>query len=219
MSQRVHLATRAFSATVAQAMATHLPHRALQAGAVRTVDAWFDTLNSHSAYNAKPERCGYGVNATSKERQDAALSSMDSLIRQARKVTGKQPTGRATLLPCQHGVIRVIASLRGLYGDLKTSCPDMQYLMTTHVNQDCIENAFSQLRGMCGSNNTPDAVEARVRIRIMLMAPSPLAAVQSRGRPVQLEEDADFLSTCAEPLQPDNLTNAAFEGLEVEVSY
>ena len=123
ISQRVHLATRAFSATVAQAMATYMPHRALQAGVVRTVDAWFDTLNSHSANNAKPERCGYGVNAASLERQDAALSSMDLLTRQVRKVTEKQPTGRATLLPCRHGVIRVIASLRGLYSESVT-CRD-----------------------------------------------------------------------------------------------
>ena len=94
----------------------------------------------------------------------------------------------------------------------------MRYLMTSHVNQDCIENAFSQLRSMGGSRTTLDAVEARVRLRIMLMAPSPLVAVQSRGRPVQLEEDSDFLSTCAEPLQPDNLTNAAFDGLDVVVS-
>ena len=217
-SQRVSLATRTFSNTVAQAMAAYLPQRVVQAEAVRTIDAWFDTMNSRQPFNAKPERCGYGVSAAAKECQDVALSGMDSLIREARKTTAKQPSGRSTLLPFQHGIIRGIASLRGLYSDLQTSCPEMRYLMTSHLNQDCVENAFSQLRSMCGSNTTPDAVEARVRIRIMLMAPSPLAAVQSRGRPVRLEEDTDFVTTCAEPLQPDGLTNAAFEGLDVVVS-
>ena len=198
-------------------MASCLPRRAVQARAVKVVDAWFDVLNSRSPYDPKKERCGYGLNAEVKAQQDEALAAMDDLVRKARKVTPKQPLGRASLLPCQHGVLRTNASLRGLHTDLKAACPGLEYIMTSHLNQDCVENAFSQLRGMCGPNTTPDAVEARVRLRIMLMAPSPLAAVQSRSLPVQVEGDADFLSTCAQPLTPDNVTNAAFEGLNVEV--
>ena len=129
----MHLATRAFSATVAQAMAmaAYLPRRAVQTEAVRLIDAWFDTINSHSAYDAKPERCGYGITAASKERQDAALSGIDALIREARKVTARQPSGQAKFLPCQHGVVRSIAPLRGLHGELQTLCPEMKFLMTT----------------------------------------------------------------------------------------
>ncbi|XP_043196219.1 uncharacterized protein LOC122367299 [Amphibalanus amphitrite] len=200
-------------------METYVPRRAVQARAVKVVDAWFDVVNSRSPYDQKKERCGYGITAEIKARQDQALAAMDELVRGARKATSKQPLGRATLLPFQHGVLRTNASLRGLYLDAQTACPGLGYIMTSHVNQDCVENAFSQLRGMCGRNTTPDAVEARIRLRIMLMAPSPLAAVQSRSLPVQVEGDTDFLSTCAQPLTPNNVTNAAYEGLDVEDEY
>ena len=198
-------------------MSTCLPHRALQARAVKVIDAWFDVMNSRSPYDAKVERCGYGVTAATKARQDEALKNMDNLMRTARKATKKQPSGRRDLLPCQHGILRSNSSLRGLYADAKAMCGELAYLMTSHTNQDCVENTFSQLRSMCGANTTPDAVEGRVRLRILLMAPSPLAAVRSRGRPVEVEDATNFLSTCAEPHRPDNLTNAAFEGLDVEV--
>ena len=171
VSQRVYLATRSFSNTVAHAMRSLLPRRAAQAKAVQTIDAWFDVHNSRAPYDAKDERCAYGVNPTIKTRQDEALAAMDRLIQTAKKVSKKHPSGRSAPLPCQRGVQRSNASLRGLLVDVRAACPDVRYIMTSHVIQDCVENAFSQMRSMCGSNTTPDAVEPRVRLRIMLMAP------------------------------------------------
>ena len=180
------------------------------------VDKWFDTMNSRSPYDAKLERCGFGISTEATAAQESALDRMDRLITQARKVSPKQPLGRTSLLPFQHGILRSSASLRGLYRDLQSVNPDLKYVMTSHLNQDCLENTFSQLRGMCGANTTPDAVEARVRLRILLMAPSPLQAVNS-GRAVQLETDADFLSTGQQLQQPSYLSNATVEGLNVQV--
>ncbi|KAF0304011.1 Transposable element P transposase [Amphibalanus amphitrite] len=183
-----------------------------------TIDAWFDVHNSRAPYDAKDERCAYGVSPTIKTRQDEALAAMDRLMQTAKKVSKKHPSGRSAPLPCQRGVQRSNASLRGLLVDVRAACPDVRHIMTSHVNQDCVENAFSQMRSMCGSNTTPDAVEARVRLRIMLMAPSPLAAVRSRGCPVEVEPQTDFLTTGAQPLPATgNITNAAFEGLDVQL--
>ncbi|KAF0308743.1 Transposable element P transposase [Amphibalanus amphitrite] len=53
VSQRVHLATRTFSSTVTCAMETYVPRRAVQARAVKVVDAWFDVVNSRSPYDQK----------------------------------------------------------------------------------------------------------------------------------------------------------------------
>ena len=119
-------------------MASCLPRRA-----VKVVDAWFDVLNRRSPYDPKKERCGYGLNAEVEAQQDEALAAIDDLVR---KVTPKQPLGRASLLPCQHGVLRTNALLRGLHTDLRAACPGLQYVMSSHLNQDCVENAFSQFR-------------------------------------------------------------------------
>ena len=66
--------------------------------------------------------------------------------------------------------------------------------MTAHLNEDCVENCFAQLRSLCGSNTSPDAVEAHSRLRILLMAPSTLVAASS-GRPVEVEASIEFIST------------------------
>ena len=219
--QRVYLATRAFSNSVATALTTRVPGRDQQGLLVSTINKWFDVLNSRTPYDAVPERCAYGVTPEVKAKQDAALDAMDAFMRDARKVSGKQPLGRQSLLPCQHGVLRSISSLRGLYDSLQQRHPELQFLMTSRLNQDCLENLFSQLRAMCGANTTPNAVEARARLRILLMAPSPLAAV-SRSRPVELEADCSYLSTGqqleAEAEQPSFVSNAAFEGLDAQVN-
>ncbi|KAF0288727.1 hypothetical protein FJT64_012884 [Amphibalanus amphitrite] len=76
------------------------------------------------------------------------------------------------------------------------------------------------LRAVCGANVTPNAVEARARLRILLMAPSPLEAV-SRRRPVEAEANSSFLSTGQqlemEPHQPSYISSAAVEDLDIEV--
>ena len=46
------------------------------------------------------------------------------------------------------------------------------------------------------------------------MAPSPLVAASSRGLAVQPEDDGAFLTTEA---SLENLTNNAFEGLDIQV--
>ena len=216
----MYLATRAFSNSVATALSARVPGREVQAAAVGAINKWFDTMNSRAPYDAVPERCSYGVTPEIRERQDAALDAMDAIMREARKATRKQPLGRQALLPCQQGVLRSTSSLRGLYSDLRQRHPDLRYVMTSHLNQDSLENLFSQLRAMCGANSAPNAVEARARMRILLIAPSPLDAVSQR-RPVQLEGDSSFLSTGQqlETEQPSYLSSAALEGLDVQVTF
>ena len=77
--------------------------------------------------------------------------------------------------------------------------------------QDCLEIFFSQMRGIGGQNRTPNAVEARCRLRQLLIAPAPVLATDYRNRAVQDEANRSFLSTSR------TLTNDAFEGLDVEV--
>ncbi|KAF0289256.1 Transposable element P transposase [Amphibalanus amphitrite] len=213
-TQRVYLAAQLFSNSVGKAMEMLLPRRQLQSEAILTVDKWFDTMNSRTRFDPRLERCGYGASPEAAAAQEAALRNMERLIRNTRKATPGHPGGRRSLLPFQRGILRSTASLRGLFADLRESTPELNYIMTSHVNQDCLENVFSQLRGMGGQNQHPDAVETRSRLRILLMAPSPLVAVSSRARAVQLEADEAFLTT---ETSLENLTNLAFRGLDFQV--
>ena len=178
---------------------------------------WFDVFNSRTPFSSRLERCGYGVNSAAAAAQETALIQMEQLTRSARKCSKQHPGGRNALLPCQKGIIRSITSLRGLYHDLKETVPEVKYVMTSRVNQDCLENTFSQLRGMGGQNHCPDAVEVRNRLRIMLMAPSPSVAARSRGRAVELECDSEDGAAPSEFLSTEALTDEAFEGLNIQV--
>ncbi|KAF0296060.1 Transposable element P transposase [Amphibalanus amphitrite] len=195
----------------------YLPGREVQAQAVSVVDRWFDTVNSRVPFADKFERSAYGVSAEAKAALDAALDDMDNLARDARKVTRKQPLGRAGLLPFQRGILRTTASLRGLYEDLQQQAqPEVRYLTTAHLNQDCVENCFAQLRSLCGSNTSPDAVEAHARLKILLMAPSTLVAASS-GRPVELEPSSSFLSTGHPLPRDDYVGQLVLDGLDVQL--
>ncbi|KAF0288468.1 Transposable element P transposase [Amphibalanus amphitrite] len=124
---------------------------------------------------------------------------------------------KLTSLHLTRGILRTTASLRGLYSDLLRTTPELKYIFTSHLNQDCVENCFSQLRSMGGANNAPNAVEIRSRLKVLLMAPSPMVAVRTDGRAVlQLESDTGFVSTGRVLKQPDNLSNQALEGLPIQ---
>lgn len=58
---------------------------------------------------------------------------------------GKKP--KTALLPCQEGFIISIMSLKGLWTYLKEekNVP-FKFLLTSRLNQDCLENYFSQIR-------------------------------------------------------------------------
>ena len=45
----------------------------------------------------------------------------------------------------------------------------LTYVMTAHLNQDLVDNFFSQIRAICGANCNPTAVKAQTRMRRMLL--------------------------------------------------
>ena len=134
-SQRVYLATRLFSETVASAIGTVLGNEKA-ARAIRIVDRWFDVMNSRCARDDKPERCGYGVTTDILQVQESALKDMVELISGAHKPGSRKANGgeEPTLLPFQRGILRSTSSLRDMYRDLRAAYPDFCYLATAKVN-------------------------------------------------------------------------------------
>ena len=73
---------------------------------------------------------------------------------------------KKTKKPFQKGILISIQSTMSLFKELKNEGVD--FLHTAKLNQDCLENFFSRLRGVGGNNNHPAPVEAMDRVRILL---------------------------------------------------
>ena len=184
---------------VAAAAEIYLPRRSSEASAVRTCDRWFDTMNSRNKCDPKPERCAFGVSPQIERQQRHALATMEALMRGTSKLPSKKGSRESApvpkrprascgkKMPFQEGILRNCRSLPGLLEDVRPL--GVTYLMTARLNQDLVENCFSQLRAMCGANTHPDAVEAQTRLRMLLMAPRPIVAAGSRraSMPVAME--------------------------------
>lgn len=67
-------------------------------------------------------------------------------------------------LPCLSGWKMAIRTLLALWADLKDN-HNVKFLLTDRLNQDCIENLFSQIRGNTGHVANPSAAEFRSFMR------------------------------------------------------
>ena len=191
------LATQLLSEHVAAAAELYLPHRASEARAIRVFDRWFDVSNSRAKCDVKPERCAFGAQPDAERAQRSALTSMEALIRGVTKIpknkgdSDTRPTKRRRTtvkkLPFQDGIIRNCRSLPGLLSDVRQL--GVTYIKTARLNQDLVENCFSQMRAMGGANPHPNAVEAQTRLRFLMMAPQPIIAAGSKAHalPVAME--------------------------------
>ncbi|KAJ8875268.1 hypothetical protein PR048_023163 [Dryococelus australis] len=66
---------------------------------------------------------------------------------------------RKSLLPFQKGFRISIKSLIGLFEDMRSE--NMSYILTSRLNQDCLENFFSHVRGLGVFYNNPTPFEVR----------------------------------------------------------
>ena len=78
--------------------------------------------------------------------------------------------GKLVRKPFQGGIIVGIRSTLALFKELKDE--NMDFLLTTRVNQDCIENLFSCVRSMGGNGTHPTPIEAMNRIRKLCLTKS-----------------------------------------------
>ena len=87
-------------------------------------------------YDKKPLSCAFGVHL---KEQVQALENMEYLIK-SMKINNK-----TFMLPFQKGILNTIKAIQGLYEVLHSS-HGIEFLFSTHVNQDNLENLFSRLR-------------------------------------------------------------------------
>ena len=98
--------------------------------------------------------------------------------------------GRNVKMPFQAGILVSIKSITELYNELKSE--GATHMLTSHVNQDLLENMFSKVRYMGGNNSHPTAANVCERIRMLCVSKHIKFVV---GNPsVEVEKDSDMLS-------------------------
>ena len=158
--QRVRPAAQLLSLTTARAFTFVFGQEmSTQAEAIEITNNWFDVMNSRVIYDKKTLSCAFGIN---NQEQVMALEKMEQIIRTMKINT------KSSLLPFQKGILISINSIQGLFNVLKTS-HGIQFIFTTHVNQDNLENLFSCLRALTSNYQHPSPVEVLRRLRILMI--------------------------------------------------
>ncbi|KAF0313967.1 Transposable element P transposase [Amphibalanus amphitrite] len=174
--QRVYLAAQLLSERVAKAVSHIFGDRyRKEAEFIALVDQAFDTFNSRHVSDGKLHRSAFGL-AHTIEDQYSCLLKFTKVMRDARVV------GSNSMLPFQKGFVMSSTALRGLYSAVQRH-HGLSYLLTSRLNQDCVENFFSQLRGMGAANTNPTAVEAKNRLRLLLIGAAPTVAAATHDDP------------------------------------
>jgi hypothetical protein len=170
--QRVKYAVQLFSDTVAKALKFKFGDEfSAQSEIITTIDTWFDVMNSHCKFHWKNNKCALGVN---EPEQLNALRKMLDLVKNM--YFGNDQT-RLAKKPFQTGIIVSINSTMSLYEELRHE--GLSYLITSRLNQDSLENMFSQIRALGGNNHHPTSVDAINRIRKICLTKNSQAIVSS----------------------------------------
>lgn len=182
---RVKLATQVMSHSVAAGISTMcslgaLPNEAQHtAQFIETMDRLFNCFNSSGLHSTAKMR--YAISDRS-EHKTFLLECLDWLS------TVKSKGKRA--LPCLSGWKMAIVCLLQLWDDLHQT-HGIKFLLTNRLNQDCVENLFSIIRGKGGHRDNPDAVHFRAAFRQVMVD-----AVMIPSKASNCQEDVDaFLLT------------------------
>ena len=160
-AMNVRLAAQVLSHSVSAGITTlclignSLPPDAIHtAHFIEKFDNIFNVFNSATLTNAHKFRCAISETSDHVAFLKDSLNWLDSV-----KSLGKHKT-----LPCLEGWKLTITSLLCLWKELKSQY-DLAFLLTNRLNQDCLENFFSIIRGRGGHRDNPNAVQFKADYR------------------------------------------------------
>ena len=185
--QRVRLAAELISHTTASAVRCLVPNKKHLADWIEMFDQWFDIFNSRTPCNKKKMACGYGIHL---EEQNAVLEKVFSCVQTMRQ------KGRRSLLPFQKGMLISIRALQGLHQDLSKN-HEVKFVLTARLNQDSVENTFSQVRGIGSSH--PGPLDCKNRLRLILLGKNGTWIVEQPSvaiEPTENEAEEIFDNSC-----------------------
>uniref|UniRef100_A0A182N2X7 Transposable element P transposase-like RNase H C-terminal domain-containing protein n=1 Tax=Anopheles dirus TaxID=7168 RepID=A0A182N2X7_9DIPT len=102
--------------------------------------------------------------------------------------------GKQKMQIFQRSILMQITSMRMLFNDMKEK-HHISYISTYKLNQDLLENFFSQLRQTGGAYDHPSRRSCIHRIRLMILGWSPTCLKNVTNNPDNNESDVYATST------------------------
>lgn len=211
--QNVRLAAQLFSHTVATALDHYKPgndETGHLSQFIGIVNDWFDLMNTYVPKRSlQPLKCGYGLY---EEEQTKCLEKMFESISVLRC------KGKKKMLPFQKGILLSISATKGLLAYVKNEYK-MSYILTHRLNQDGLENLFSQIRTRGGLNDHPTPLNAIHRLRMIIFGKNP-GIVQSHLNTTEVSLSEFIVATVIKKLDLNTSTeehmNQEEEVMEVD---
>ena len=189
--QKVFLATQLLSQTTANCLSSFFPND----DTMQAMSNFFSDVNNvFDIFNSKTEihpsnllGNAYGLNL---EEQDAVLDRFYDTINNLRAVWDNKKGCKTSHQPWQLGMLQCINALRPLYQELKRDYADINCLFTYKINQDCLEQCFSIIRGMGHMYREFGALEFIRRIRNYILGAGGDVTIEAAN--VEATEKNDF---------------------------
>lgn len=161
---RVKLATQLMSRTVYAGIMTMIKLKLMKQEAkatgmfVKQVDDLFDLLNISKYSDDKPSRCASAL-FKNLQRFDEHLKFLNSI----------------TIPKYPHKTPEFLKGLKITVNGIKMLCNDLkaegyQYVLTRHLQQDCLENFFAAMRMKGGFSRNPSARQFRSNFKYLFLA-------------------------------------------------
>nr|CAH7759843.1 unnamed protein product [Callosobruchus chinensis] len=159
---------------------------------VQLFNDWFDLLNSRSKIVANcPTRNAYGTNL---DEQTVLLDKMSDLVNSMRVGNHKG------IIPFQKGILLTSRSLKALLPYLQEKY-NVEYILTSRLNQDVLENFFSYIRGMGGANDHPSPLDFKYRLRWYILGKHSAAIFTESRNTIESSEPCLSNISTENPLQ------------------
>lgn len=106
----------------------------------------------------------------------------------------------------QKGILMSITSIKALFVEMHEKF-DYQYILSHRLNQDCLENFYSQVRGRNGANDHPSPEECLSRIRTIILGKNPGISAHLHANTIDKVPDEYVSASFINLLSDDNLNN------------
>lgn len=103
-----------------------------------------------------------------------------------------------------------IASIKGLRNQMEEKF-NFKYILTHRVNQDCLENFFSQVRGRNGPIDHPSPVECLYTIKAIILGKNPGMSRHLHSNTIEQDPEEYVSATFMHHLSRDENTNGVCE--------
>jgi hypothetical protein len=124
---------------------------------IDNINDWFDIMNSHHPNEKLDTKKPFAYTHNQIQKLDEVYKMIKNMLR----------TDRKSIQVFQKGILISIQSIKTLYCEMKRRY-GVNYILTYKVNQDLLENFFSQIRGWGGTTH-PSPLQCINRIKLIIL--------------------------------------------------